>query len=184
LIELLAYSGVRPGEALALRWGDMREKTLLVERAISLGVVRDTKTTKHRAVRLLAPLAQDLREWKLASGRPDDRALIFPGVDGRPWGEEAWKSWRRRAFARALKAAGVEHARPYALRHSFASLLLHEGRSVVDVAAQLGHSPAVCLGTYAHVVAELEGAPRQSAEEAIMAARATSVAHQLPIAEK
>jgi integrase len=140
LIGVLAYSGVRPGEALALRWGDIRQRTILVERSIALGKAKPTKTGKSRTVRLVAPLAQDLREWKLASGRPGDRELIFPGVDGRPWTEEAWKSWRRRAFARALRAAGVDHARPYDLRHSYASLLLHEGRSVVDAAAQLGHS--------------------------------------------
>jgi hypothetical protein len=37
---------------------------------LSLGSERDTKAAKHRTVRLLSPLAQDLREWKLASGRP------------------------------------------------------------------------------------------------------------------
>jgi integrase len=39
----------------------------------------------------------------------------------------------------ALTGAGVERARRYDLRHSFASLLLHEGRSVIYVARQLGH---------------------------------------------
>jgi integrase len=32
-VALLAYAGLRPGEALALRWGDIRERTLLVQRA-------------------------------------------------------------------------------------------------------------------------------------------------------
>jgi hypothetical protein len=41
----------------------------------------------------------------------------------------------------------------------------------VSVAAQLGHSPAVCLRVYAHVLAELEDAPAISAEDAIVAAR-------------
>ena len=49
--------------------------------------------------------------------------------------------WRGRTFAPALEAAGLQRrARPYDLRHSFASLLLHEGRSVIYVARQLGHS--------------------------------------------
>jgi integrase len=61
LISVLAYSGLRPQEALALRWGDVRERTILVERALSLGEEAvgeeaDTKTTEHRTVRLLAPL--------------------------------------------------------------------------------------------------------------------------------
>jgi integrase len=48
LIGLLGYSGLRPGEALTLQWGDVREKTLLIERAASLGEEKDTKTTAHR----------------------------------------------------------------------------------------------------------------------------------------
>jgi hypothetical protein len=57
------------------------------------------------------------------------------------------------------------------LRHSFASMLLHEGRSVVYGARQMGHSTAVFMRVYAHVVEELEDAPRISAEDAIAAAR-------------
>jgi integrase len=118
----------------------------------------------------------------MRSGRPGDRALIFPGRDGEPWGEAAYQSWRRRAFDRAATAAGVEHARPYDLRHSFASLLLHEGRSVIYVARQLGHGAQLTLGTYGHVVDELDDAPRQDAEAAILAARSTGAAHMLPTA--
>ena len=174
LLSVLAYAGLRPGEALALRWSDVRERTILVERAISLGVEKDTKTAAHRTVRLLAPLAQDLREWRMASGRPAEDELIFPGRDGQPWSESAYKSWRRRAFARSLAAAGVNHARPYDLRHSFASLLLHEGRNVIDVARQLGHGPQLTLGRYGHVIDELSDAPRQDAETSISAARVST----------
>jgi integrase len=181
LISVLAYAGLRPGEALALRWGDVREQTLLVERVVSLGSEKDTKTTKHRTVRLLAPLASDLREWRMRSGRPDEDALIFPGRDGGPWSEPAYQSWRRRAFARAVASADVQHrTRPYALRHSFASLLLHEGCSVIYVARQLGQNPRLTLERYGHVFDELEHQPHQDAEAAIAAARSFSVAPQLP----
>ncbi len=50
LISVLAYAGLRPGEALALQWRDIREQTVLVERAISLGEEKDTKTAAHRTV--------------------------------------------------------------------------------------------------------------------------------------
>jgi Phage integrase family len=101
--------------------------------------------------------------------------------DGQPWSEAAYQSWRRRAFAHAHKAAGVEHARLYDLRHSFASPLLHEGRSVIYVAPQLGHGAQLTLGTYGHVVDELDESPRLDAEDAIAAAREGAVAPQLPI---
>ena len=69
-------------------------------------------------------------------------------------------------------STGIDGARPYDLRHAFASLLIHEGRlSVVEIATQLGHNPTVCLDTYAHVMAEQDGGERVGAEEQIAAAR-------------
>ena len=76
------------------------------------------------------------------------------------------------ASGRRRRAAGVEDPRPYDLRHSFASLLIHEGRhSIVEIAAQLGHNPTTCLSSYAHVIAELQEAPRVPAEQQIRLAR-------------
>jgi site-specific recombinase XerD len=48
---------------------------------------------------------------------------------------------------------------PYDLHHSFASLLLHEGRSVRYVARQLGHDARLTLSTYVHVIDELDEPP-------------------------
>lgn len=180
LLSVLAYAGLRPGEALALRWGDVGSQTLLIERALSLGEEADTKTRRHRTVRLLPPLKTDLATRRLASGRSGDDKLVFPGVDGKPWTEPAYQSWRRRAFRRACEAAGLEKVRPYDLRHSFASLLLHEGRSPIYVAKQLGHAPRMTLGVYGHVIDEFEDAPELSAEDAIRAAREGAVPGSYP----
>jgi integrase len=174
LFSVLAYAGLRPGEALALRWGDVRPNTILVERALSLGSEEDTKTAKHRTVRLLGPLKSDLAQWRLATGRPHDDALVFPSREHAAWTEPAYQSWRRRSFKRALDAAGVQRATPYTLRHSFASLLLHEGRSVIYVARQLGHDARLTLTRYGHVIDELEELPRVDAETTIRAARVPS----------
>ncbi|MGZ4217669.1 MAG: tyrosine-type recombinase/integrase [Solirubrobacteraceae bacterium] len=171
LISVLAYSGLRPQEALALRWADVRERTLLIERAISAGRVAATKTHKARTVRLLEPLAADLREFRMAAGRPAADQLIFPGHDGSHWTKTTWDNWRERTFARLLASVGLAGAVPYDLRHSFASLLLHEGRSVHYVARQLGHSARLTLDTYGHVMDELDHAPRLAAVDAIMQAR-------------
>lgn len=176
LISVLAYAGLRPGEALGLRWGDIRERTLLVERAVSLGIEGDTKTAAHRTVRLLTPLQSDLREWRMRSGRPGDSTLVFAARGDAPWSDSTYRSWRRHAFRRALDAAGIERARPYDLRHSFASLLLHEGASVVKVARQLGHDARLTLSTYGHVIDELDDQPHVDAETAIATARATLAA--------
>lgn len=179
IISILAYAGLRPEEMLALRWSDIRERTILIERAVADGQLVPTKNHKTRTVRLLSPLAADLRQFRVASGRPAADNLIFPADDGEAWPESAWQSWRSHQFTRALKAAGLSRARPYDLRHSFASLLLHEGRNVIYVARQLGHGARLTLDTYGHVIEELEEAPQTDAEAAITQARSASVAHQL-----
>jgi len=212
LISVLAYAGLRPGEALALRWQDVRDQTILVERALALGEEHDTKTREHRTVRLLGPLATDLREWRLRNGRPPSTSLIFPARSGDPWPLSTYQAWRKKAFQRALSLAHLapgnsptdltcpacgaapgrncktpggrilkaSHVvrqrphvagRPYDLRHSFASLLLHEGRSVIYVARQLGHDARLTLSTYGHVIDELDDQPRVEAETAINDAR-------------
>ena len=106
----------------------------------------DTKTDRARTVRLVDPLARDLNELRLACGRPDASQLLFPRQDGGPWQDHDYRNWRKRRFAPAALAAGVERPRPYELRHSFVSLLIHEGVSVVEVARQAGHSASMCLG--------------------------------------
>ena len=188
LISVLAYAGLRPQEALALRWKHVGERTL---------TIYASKTRARRSVRLLAPLAEDLRAWREASGDPGPDALVFPAAGGEPWSEEAYKSWasavprgRKRAdgsragtggaFGRAVVAAGVSHATPYTLRHSFCSLLLHEGRSVIYVARQLGHDAQMTLSTYGHVIDELDEAPRMPAEQAIREARNGACVNGVP----
>ncbi len=175
-VSLLAYAGLRPQELRALQWAHVHDRTL---------VVGAPKTHSRRTVRLLAPLRTDLAEWRLAQRRPTDDAAVIPGVDGGPWTAEGFNKWRdgrgrrrpngkpapRWGFARALSDAGLPPARPHDLRHSFASLLLHEGRSVIYVARQLGHGAELTMRTYGHVIDELEDAPRMAAEDAIRAAR-------------
>jgi hypothetical protein len=172
LVSVLAYAGLRPGEALALTWNHVRERTILVERAVALGELKTTKTAPTRTVRLLAPLAADLLEWRISQGRPVDDALVFPARGGAVWADDAWRYWRRRVFTPAAKAVGLDSpVRPYDLRHSFVSLLLAEGANVVEIARQAGHSPTMTLSTYAHLFDEAAGAERLSAEDEIRRAR-------------
>jgi integrase len=106
----------------------------------------------------------------------DASGLVIPGPDGRPWNEYRYRNWRRDFRKAGGPALGFKV--PYDLRHSYASLLIHEGQSVVEVAAQLGHSPAVCLSTYAHVMRELKGAHKVGAVAAVKRARKATLAGQ------
>jgi len=160
IVSLLAYSG-------------MREHTLLIERGTAPdGSIKATKNARARTVGLLPALAAELREWRLASGRPADEALVIPRPGGRPWTKTDWQNWRSRVWAPACKKAALEPIpRPYDLRHSFASLLLAERRQPLYVAQQLGHTPAVLLSTYAHLLPELAEAERVEPEIEIARAR-------------
>jgi hypothetical protein len=150
----------------------VRERTLLIEKAADgQGGVKSTKTGQTRTVRLLAPLAADLAEWRSWCDHGEDEHLLFPNRSGGIWNDGAWQSWHRDAWHPACAAAGIENARPYDLRHSFISLLIHEGRSVVEVARQAGHSPTMTLDVYAHVFDEFDLGERVSAEDQIAQAR-------------
>ena len=100
LLVLLAYAGLRPGEALALEWRHVRERTLVIEQAVSDGRVKALKNRRPRAVRLLEPLRDDL-ELRRARAGP-----VIARSDGRFWRETDWRNWRRRVFRPAAAAAG------------------------------------------------------------------------------
>ena len=68
----------------------------------------------------------------------------------------------RRLFYRALNLAGIRRIRFHDLRHSFASLLLQQGESLVYVKDQLGHSSIrITVDTYGHLV---PGSNRQAVD--------------------
>lgn len=178
LVGVLGYAGLRPGEALALTWGDVGRRTLSVDKAVANGVVGPTKTGAARSVPVVDPLRDDLDAWRKASGVRRDDQLVFPGHDGAPWSRTALNNWRGRVWRTVLKemaaATGLTRlatSTPYDCRGSFVSLHLRAGASPLEVAAWAGHSPAVMFKHYANVIDELVGEPRLSAEEQITRAR-------------
>jgi integrase len=163
LVSVLAYAGPRPAEALKLAWQDVRERTLVIEPG-------NAKTRRGRTVKLLGPVAQDLTEWRLLQGRVFPSGPVFPRADGGLWTLTDYQNWRRRVYQPVTDALGLP-AQPYALRHSFVSLLIQEGRDFREEARLAGHGPEVCARTYAHLFDEWDGAARVPAEDAIRLAR-------------
>ena len=70
------------------------------------------------------------------------------------------------------------------LRHSFASLLLAEGKQPIWCAKQLGHTLAVFLSTYAHLIDEFEGRERIDADAEIAKARREVGTHSVRTAAR
>ncbi len=83
-----------------------------------------------------------------------------------------WRNWERRVWLPACRRAGVATV-PYDGRHTYASLLIHEGRSIPYVAAALGHtSGRMVLERYGHMFDAARLAPMAPMEESIRVARA------------
>lgn len=176
LTTLLAYSGLRPGEALALERRHIRRDTILVEQAVSNGKLKRQKTGRvYRTVDLLPSLQEDLEAWFEIGRLEAAEAPLFARAEGGWWTGDDWDNWRGRRFHRHTKKASLGAPRPYDLRHAFASLLIREQRnSVVEIADQLGHSPNETLKTYAHVMRDHRRQKPVPAETLIRTARAAA----------
>jgi integrase len=174
LVSVLAYSGMRPGEALALERRHIRNDTILIEQAVARGRIKLQKTGRvYRTVDLLPSLREDLGVWLAARGDDDPAARVFTRDDGDWFKLDDWNNWRNRHFYAAFDASEISRRRPYDLRHSFVSLMIREGElSIVELADQLGHAATETLKTYAHVFAEYRRQPRVPAEQLIVEARA------------
>ena len=155
LFVLMAKTGMRPGEAIALQPGDVdvRQHTIRIERAATLGgQVKSTKTAGVRTVDLSAKLIPKLdayRAWlelESMTGRWCDTLWLFPNNQGRLYEERHL----RRVFHRILHRANLPSFRVYDLRHTYASLLLSSGVPLLYVSQQLGHTnPTTTLRYYA-----------------------------------
>jgi integrase len=184
LIVVLAYSGLRPAEALGLELRHIREDTLLVEQAVSRGKLKLQKTGRvYRTVDLLDALRDDLDEWVARQSITESHALLFPREDGEPWRKDDYDNWRNRRFRKYARDISFGTSRPYDLRHSFASLLIREQRaSIVDIADQMGHSPTETLKDYAHVMRDYRRKkPVRAGKLIAKARRAAQEEHRRPV---
>jgi integrase len=153
LVLVLAYGGLRPGEAAALRRRHLDDLgQLLVEEGLTevRGHVRiaETKTHQTRVVPLPSSVVELVREH-LDAQRGDPDGPMFPT----PEGARLRLSNFRRVWDRAAKAASLPtSATPYVLRHTCASLAAQRGVPITTLSKMLGHAdPAMTLRVYAHL---------------------------------
>jgi integrase len=163
LFITLLLTGLRPGEALALKWSDLDGSYLRVQRALTTGsknekLIASTKTGRsrvlplgERALRTLQQHRVRQAKWKLKlGGLYQDRGLIFANETG---GLLDAQNIVNRHYKPLLNRAGLPAIRLYDLRHSHATLLMAAGEHPKVVQERLGHSTiTLTLDTYTHVV--------------------------------
>ena len=149
LIRIAAYTGLRRGELIALKWRDVdfpRHK-VIVRRAVSAEVeLNSTKSRRAREVPLpdQAAAALDRLSRRVDFTSPDDYVFVNRlgrRVDG---------SALRRRFERARSAAGLEPLRFHDLRHTYGSLLIAGGIDLASVKQAMGHSRISTTERYLH----------------------------------
>lgn len=146
LVLVLAYGGLRWGEAIAVTPERIRHDGIRVVQSIpanSLGVPEEVKTWANRTV----PIPSIVRERLdiVARSRLPGH-LVFHNSDGKAlW----YRNWRSRVFDPACASAGLDIT-IHNLRDTAASLAIASGASVVAVARLLGHeNGATTLRHYA-----------------------------------
>jgi integrase len=161
LADLLAWSGLRIGEAKALRRRDLdlrdpARATVTVAQNVTRGaagreVIGRVKTDAgRRTVAIPAPLAVILAEHVEQFARPGPDGLIFPGRTGGILPEGTW----RYAWIRARQAAGLPTVRTHDLRHTSLTMAARTGATTAELMLRAGHvDPRVAMG-YQHAAAE------------------------------
>jgi integrase len=159
-------AGLRRGELVALQWGDIQfgrdddnpNRFIVVQHNYVRREHTTTKSKKSRRVDLSRELRKSLlalRDKRLLEaflkGKEniaDD--LVFPSPDGAILDPD---NLYHRYFLPVLAKAGLRKIRLHDLRHTFGSLLLQSGATIVYVKEQMGHSSIqVTVDTYGHLI--------------------------------
>ncbi|PZF63330.1 site-specific integrase [Curtobacterium sp. MCBD17_013] len=153
LVLVLAYTGLRWGEAIGLRVRDLdllRRRLNVNVNAVEVGgdiEVGTPKTHKRRSLVFPAFLANDLARACEGKGRDD---LVFSDKHGAHLRRTRVSDGSRSWFKTALVTAGLEPMTIHGLRHTAASLAVSSGANVKAVQRMLGHaSAAMTLDVYA-----------------------------------
>jgi integrase len=150
LVEIMAYQGLRPGEAVSLRVEDLdpMRRTLKVERSIS----GFTKTGIARTLTLPSSVAGLLVAHIASFSDPASRdAPMFTTESGGAIASKfAYDAWSRRHFAPAVERAGITtKISPNDLRHYAVKFAIGQGADVFAVQRMLGHAkPSITLDIY------------------------------------
>jgi integrase len=163
----LLYTGLRLGEALALKWSDidLEKRTVNVSRTIvyvrdrskndGSKILLDQTSTKNgmsRVVYLSDMAIEALYDLKKQMGydpngyimQTKNKTILYPA--------DVYK-----IFQRILKRANIEQCGIHALRHSFVSLMINNGIPITMVSQMAGHANiGITMKIYTHLLEETQ----------------------------
>lgn len=168
LLPFLLHTGLRIGEALALRWGDVDLKNAFVRVRKNVKSVKnrsgaadephyvmvEQETPKTKAGDRVVSLNAAAREALCSMPKRDHKQLVFSADGGSQF---LTYSIARRLLARMCQKAAVRIRGFHAFRHTFATRLFERGVDVKTVSSILGHSSVrITYDIYIHSIQEQE----------------------------
>ncbi|MCS5503052.1 site-specific integrase [Lysinibacillus sp. A4] len=157
---LLAFSGIRKGEALALTWADINfdTKELLITKALSRGkknklYIKSTKTDTIRQLLIDDETCHILSEWKQLQLQKfpkvsDKNQLMFANEQNKFLQQTIPRRW----LMKIIDKYNLPYTHVHSFRHVHCSLLFEAGASVKEVQERLGHTDVqTTLNIYTHL---------------------------------
>jgi integrase len=144
-----AFTGLRRGELLALRWRDIdfTGSLIRVRASYSASQLTTPKSGKVRSVPMAPDVAAALARLAQRDRHASDDSLVFPGSEGQYLDGSAL----RRRYATALQRAGLRPLRFHDLRHTFGTRMIAKV-DIRRVQEWMGHADVQTTMRYLHYV--------------------------------
>lgn len=183
-----ATTGMRLGEVLALKWDDIdwERKTVRVDEATEFSQAKGNRLkgpkseSGKRIIPLMGYAVEPLRRHLIqqTAYRSEQDAtwnptgFVCPRKDGGLQQVATVSRYFDRFAKRLAKTTGLPEITFHQLRHTYASLMLHQGTQITEVSRLLGHSSIiVTLGIYAHLIPGADSAAVDRFDERLRQAR-------------
>lgn len=153
-----AFTGLRRGELIALRWRDVdfERSAIRVSGSYANGKLTTPKSGHGRVVPMVPEVASTLARLAQRESSVGDDELVFPGE----FGTYLDGSALRRRFVAACARAGLRPIRFHDLRHTFGTLAVRGAESIVELQTWLGHAEVRTTMRYTHYREQQDAAER------------------------